>query len=130
MIFMNFKTDTKEKFTVLSVHCDRISANLSEQLEAKIQELAAQPPYNVIVRMNGVGALDQEAAERLAGLRQEIYVQEHSLVFCELNPAVLEAVNQWEMDEALNITPTESEAWDIVQMDEIEREFLNNPDLE
>ena len=26
--------------------------------------------------------------------------------------------------EILNITPTESEAWDIVQMEEIEREYL------
>jgi hypothetical protein len=26
--------------------------------------------------------------------------------------------------EILNVTPTESEAWDIVQMEEIEREYL------
>jgi len=28
----------------------------------------------------------------------------------------------------LNITPSESEAWDIVQMEEIERELLDNGD--
>ena len=28
----------------------------------------------------------------------------------------------------LNVTPTESEAWDIVQMEEIERELLDNTD--
>jgi hypothetical protein len=27
--------------------------------------------------------------------------------------------------ELMNITPTESEAWDIVQMEEIERELLD-----
>jgi hypothetical protein len=26
----------------------------------------------------------------------------------------------------MNITPTESEAWDILQMEEIERELLND----
>jgi hypothetical protein len=26
----------------------------------------------------------------------------------------------------MNVTPTESEAWDIVQMEEIERELLDN----
>ena len=29
----------------------------------------------------------------------------------------------------LNITPTESEAWDIVQMEEIERELLDGDDI-
>ena len=28
----------------------------------------------------------------------------------------------------MNITPSESEAWDIVQMEEIERELLNDFD--
>jgi hypothetical protein len=31
-----------------------------------------------------------------------------------------------ELLELMNITPTESEAWDIVQMEEIERELLDN----
>ena len=31
-----------------------------------------------------------------------------------------------ELLELMNITPTESEAWDILQMEEIERELLNN----
>jgi hypothetical protein len=28
--------------------------------------------------------------------------------------------------ELMNVTPTESEAWDIVQMEEIERELLGD----
>ena len=31
-----------------------------------------------------------------------------------------------ELLESLNFTPTESEAWDIVQMEEIERELFND----
>jgi hypothetical protein len=31
-----------------------------------------------------------------------------------------------ELLELMNATPTESEAWDIVQMEEIERELLDN----
>jgi len=29
----------------------------------------------------------------------------------------------------MNITPTESEAWDIVQMEEIERELMDSDDM-
>jgi len=31
-----------------------------------------------------------------------------------------------ELLELMNVTPTQSEAWDIVQMEEIEREFLRD----
>ena len=30
--------------------------------------------------------------------------------------------------ESMNVTPTESEAWDIVQMEEIERELMKDFD--
>jgi hypothetical protein len=36
------------------------------------------------------------------------------------------ALDELDLTDILNITPTESEAWDIVQMEEIERELLGN----
>ena len=33
-----------------------------------------------------------------------------------------------ELLEVMNVTPSESEAWDIVQMEEIERELLGDGD--
>jgi anti-anti-sigma regulatory factor len=121
---MNFKTDTKEKFTVLSVECNRLTANLSAQLTQKIQETAERPPHNVILKLNGVAQMDREVAESLADIRLRFYEMQRSFVVCALQPGVMDAVMGWEMEEALNTTPTESEAWDIVQMDETEREFL------
>jgi hypothetical protein len=47
-------------------------------------------------------------------------------VICELQPPVEETLDKEELLEVLNSTPTESEAWDIVQMEEIERELLDN----
>lgn len=121
---MNFKTDTKEKFSVLSVESPHITANLAAPLLDGIREAAAQPPHNVILKLEGVGKLDREVAEALSVLRQELYENQRSFVVCCLQETVAADVAAWEMEEALNLTPTESEAWDIVQMDEIEREFL------
>lgn len=125
---MNFKTDTKEKFTVLSVECNQLTANLSAPLFHRVRELAETPPHNVILKLDGVGQMDREVADGLALLRQEMYELQHSFVVCALQDAVYANVAGWEMEEALNLTPTESEAWDIVQMDEIEREFLSGED--
>lgn len=121
---MNFKTDTKEKFSVLSVESAHLTANLAAELLNHIRETAAQPPHNVILKLDGVGKLDREVAEALSVLRQELYENQRSFVVCCLQEAVTADVTGWEMEEALNLVPTESEAWDIVQMDEIEREFL------
>ena len=40
-----------------------------------------------------------------------------------------EMLDQQGVLEVWNITPTESEAWDIVQMEEIERELLDSDDI-
>jgi hypothetical protein len=42
-----------------------------------------------------------------------------------LQPQVEDFLDKNELLELMNVTPTQSEAWDIVQMEEIEREFLD-----
>jgi hypothetical protein len=56
-------------------------------------------------------------------LHNKTYSKSKSLVFCNVNAAVKQVIDDKTEPEALNITPTESEAWDIVQMEEIEREL-------
>ena len=45
------------------------------------------------------------------------------MVICNIKPEVETYLDEKELLELMNVTPTESEAWDIVQMEEIEREF-------
>ena len=42
-----------------------------------------------------------------------------------VQPQVEEFLDKDQLLEMMNITPTESEAWDIIQMEEIERELLD-----
>ena len=49
---------------------------------------------------------------------------------CELQEPVEKMLDERELLEVMNSTPTESEAWDIVQMEEIERELLGDDDME
>jgi anti-anti-sigma regulatory factor len=59
-------------------------------------------------------------------LQEEFYTNNASFVVCEIKPTVAKTFEELELDDILNATPTESEAWDIVQMDEIERELLGD----
>jgi hypothetical protein len=47
-----------------------------------------------------------------------------------LSDTLQKSIDDSEYAEMMNITPTETEAWDIVQMEEIERELLDSDDME
>jgi anti-anti-sigma regulatory factor len=75
--------------------------------------------------MKDITVIEPEAGEILATLQQQFYEQNASFVVCEMNQEVEQQLDQVSLLELLNNTPTESEAWDIVQMEEIERELLD-----
>ena len=62
-------------------------------------------------------------------LQQNFYEQNASFVICGLQPAGGKKPRQSSLLELMNVTPTESEAWDIVQMEEIEREMFGDGEL-
>jgi anti-anti-sigma regulatory factor len=62
----------------------------------------------------------------LVNVQQKFYEQNASFVICELQPAVEDFLDKEDLLELMNITPTESEALDIIQMEEIERELMQD----
>ena len=129
---MEVKIDTKERFYVVSIETACFTATMAEELSQKLTpylELdvkSSESPGNIVLKMTAVTALDPEGAQALQLLQQRFYEHNRSFVICELQPPVEEALEKEELLEVMNVTPTESEAWDIVQMEEIERELLDN----
>jgi len=80
---------------------------------------------NVVLNLKDIRDIDNAAAEKLVSIQQKFYENSASFVVCELQKSVEEFLDQDELLEIMNVTPTESEAWDIVQMEEIERELLD-----
>jgi len=120
---MNVKTDTKEKFIVLTPELDVISANMTEEV-AGLAGYATKDIPHLIINMQNVKDIAPEAAKKMAELQQEFYDGDRSFVICGLQDKVEKVFDEEELSDMMNITPTESEAWDIVQMEEIERELL------
>jgi len=123
---MKVKTDTKEKFHVISVETTNLSANMAADLSKQLAELLQSSNRNVVLKLALVIAIDKEAAETLVKLQQKFYESNASFVICELTPEVETILDNENLLELMNVTPTESEAWDIVQMEEIERELLSD----
>ena len=121
---MEVKTDTKEKFHVIRVESTQISANMAAELSRQLLELLKGTIKNVVLNLRSVKSIDEEAGEILVRTQQKFYEGNASFVICELTTEVEEFLDSKELLEIMNVTPTESEAYDIVQMEEIERELL------
>jgi anti-anti-sigma factor len=122
---MEVKTDTKEKFHVMRVETPHLTANMAAELNRQLQELLKDSPKNVVLNLSAVKSIDEEAAENLVRTQQKFYDHEASLVICELSETIERFLDEKDLLELINMTPTESEAADIVQMEEIERDLLN-----
>ena len=123
---MNFKTSTKEKFSVITLEDPEIPANMTGELGNMLQSFTGMPVPHLVLNMEMVQSISPEIAVCISDAQQNSYEKDASFVICGLQPAVEKVFSQLDLLESLNYTPTESEAWDIVQMEEIERELMND----
>ena len=122
---MKVKIDTKEKFYIITPEVPVLSANMTEELKQMLLPYLEKEIKNVILKLQEVNEVDKGSAKIIFDLQKAFYDKNASFVICKMHRKVEEIFEQLELLDALNITPTESEAWDIVQMEEIEREFLD-----
>ena len=121
---MKVKIDTKEKFHAITLPGDSLSATMTEELGSCLLPFLQNDVKNVVLILRDIRAIDIAAAEKLVSIQQSYYESNASFVICELQKSVEDFLDKNELLEQMNVTPTESEAWDIVQMEEIERELL------
>ena len=123
-LIMPFKIDTKEKFHVIYPPESLTAAIMTGELGKCLETCLTQDVKNVIINFQDTRYLEEAAAQLLLDWQVKYMEAEASFVLCNAKETVLERFEALEIAELLNITPTESEAWDMVHMDEIEREFL------
>ena len=121
---MNVKTDTKEKFTVITPLEQDLSVNMTEELSQLLLTYLQKDIPHIVLNMQVVVNMDEKSGEILATTQQKFYENNCSFVICGIQKMVEDKLDEQELLELMNVTPTESEAWDIVQMEEIERELL------
>lgn len=123
---MRFKSDTKEKFHVITLEEPAISATMTDDLGDCLLPHLQNDVKNLVVILGQTSSIDVPAAEKLVYIQQKFYEDGASFVICELQKPVEDFLDENGLLEMMNVTPTQSEAWDIVQMEEIEREMFGD----
>lgn len=120
---MNVKIDTKEIFHVITLLDKELTANMSASLQAIIAKTQVEEEKSLILDFSTVLSIDEGFALSLIDLSTRLYADNKSFVICSIQEDVKKKLSSLGLLEKLNSTPTASEAWDIVQMEEIEREL-------
>jgi anti-anti-sigma regulatory factor len=123
---MRFKIDTKEKFHVITLGESALADIIAAELSAVSTEHLQKEIKNVVLKLPATTDITETAAEELCRTQQKFYENNASFVICEMTSALEEKLDELQLLEVMNIAPTESEAWDIVQMEEIEREMMDD----
>lgn len=123
---MQVKSDTKEKFHVITLPGSSLSATMTDEMGECLLPYLQNDVKNVVLTLKNISSIDIPAAEKLVYIQQKFYENNASFVICEIQEAVEKFLDKNELLEMMNVTPTESEAWDIVQMEEIERELMGD----
>jgi anti-anti-sigma factor len=126
---MEVKINTREKFHVITLPGPTLSATMTEELLNCLLPYLQTGVKNIVLDMQQVQSLDNNSAETLVNTQQKFYEANASFVICNLQKGAEEFLDKQDLLELMNTTPTESEARDIIQMEEIERELLDDENL-
>ena len=127
---MELKIDTKEKYQLLTPAGTTITAIIAAEIVTVCNKCLESPLKNMVLNLENVEEIVPDACQTLTDLQQAFYDKSASFVMCCLNAKLEDAFDELGLLEVLNLTPTLSEASDIVMMEEIERELLDSDDFE
>jgi anti-anti-sigma factor len=122
---MRFKIDTREKFHAITIQESTLAANMTAEIDECLLALLQNGVKNAILILKDIQNIDNAAAEVLVKIQQIFNENKASFVICELSKQVEKSLDEEGLLELLNITRTESEAKDMVQMEVLERELLD-----
>ena len=125
---MDFKLDTKPTYTVITPIAAVLNAALTDAVRQKWDGFSEKGSCNFIVDLQPCLQADEDALESLVHLHEHVYNHQFSLVFTNVQPKVLEALKEKEIDLVINIAPTMIEAIDIVSMEILERDLFGEED--
>jgi anti-anti-sigma regulatory factor len=127
---MELKIDTKEKYQLLTPAGASITAIIAAEIVTICNKCLESAQKNMVLNLENVEEIAPDACQILTDLQQAFYDKSASFVMCCLNTKLEDSFDGLGLLEVLNLTPTLSEASDIVMMEEIERELLDSDDFE
>ena len=123
MHFMNFVADQKEKLVYITSNVEKLDAIYAPELKSELVLQNRNTQRNIIVDLSATKYIDSSGLSALLVGQRLCREANGTFVVCGLQETVKKLISISQLDSVFKITPTLSEAIDLVYMEEVEREI-------
>ncbi len=124
---MNFSVEQREAVATIKVHIEKLDARYAPELKAEFVALANDGHFNMVLDLSEARYCDSSGLSAVLVGNRLCRDNAGTFVLCGLQPSVEKLIQISQLDRVLNITPTASEAFDMVVMEETERSLGAKP---
>ena len=119
---MAIQIEKKEKCVIVTPNVDKLDSSISPSLKSELIMANADGSKNIILNMHHVKYCDSSGLSAVL-IGNRICRNSHgTFVLCALQSEVARLITISQLDRIISITPTISEAEDLIIMDEVGRE--------
>ena len=123
MHFMNFVSGQQEKLEFITSNVEKLDAIYAPELKSELVLQNRSTQRNIIVDLSATKYIDSSGLSALLVGQRLCRDANGTFVVCGLQETVKKLISISQLDSVFKITPTLSEAIDLVYMEEVEREI-------
>jgi len=120
---MKFKVETKEKYSLISSELEKLDAQHAPDLKSELVVLNKNGVKDIIIDLKGTRYCDSSGLSAILVANRLCKGEGGTFVLTGLEPAVAKLVSISQLDTVLNITPTLSEAEDLLYMEQVSKDL-------
>ena len=121
-----FNISLEEKYAVIKVVSDKLNSLNAPDLKNKFVTLASEDVKNVVLDLSDVKFCDSSGLSAILVGNRVSKNSNGTFVVSGIKDMVEKLIQISQLDSILNITPTITEARDLIFMEEVERDFDNS----
>ena len=124
---MNFTIEDKGRYTLVTSNVDKLDTSCAPELKSELVYLNKTNVRSIIIDLTATRYCDSSGLSALLVANRLCKSVNGSLVVCGLQEPVQKLVQISQLESVLSITPTPSEAVDLLYMEEIEKDVNKEP---
>lgn len=118
---MNFRTEHKDKYAIVSLLAEKLDGTISPSLKSEFVMVNAGGSKNIIFDLSKTRYCDSSGLSAILVGNRLCKNAGGSFIICGVQDTVKKLITISQLDTILQITPTSTEAHDLVVIEEVER---------
>ncbi len=122
---MSFEIEKKDKYTLIRSKIEKLDSTVSPLLKSELVVISNDGGRNIIMDLSDTRYCDSSGLSAILVGNRLCKNANGSFIVCGLQDSVKKLITISQLDTILNITPSFTEAEDMLFMEEVERDILN-----